>query len=84
MPKTCNNCGTEKTPATVPYVVHKSAMARAERQSKRLVAVIVILIALFAGYVAFDKWHDSQYEDVVETEEIIVDADRCKSCGRFK
>lgn len=28
MAKTCNSCGTDKNPASVPYVVHESAMAR--------------------------------------------------------
>ena len=49
MTKTCNNCGTEKTPATVPYVVHESAMARAERHSKRLWIVVLVLIGALIG-----------------------------------
>ena len=32
MEKKCNNCGTDKNPASAPYVVHESAMARAERE----------------------------------------------------
>ena len=40
---------------------------------KSLIAVFVILIVLFVGYIAFDKWSGSQYEDVVETEETIIE-----------
>ena len=76
MPKTCNNCGTEKTPATVPYVVHKSDMARAERQSKRLVAVIILLILLLVGSNIGWLVYNSQFE-VTETweQEVIQDAE---------
>ena len=37
MEKVCNGCGVEAANVSVPYVVHESAMARMERQSKRLV-----------------------------------------------
>ena len=75
MPKTCNNCGTEKTPATVPYVAHEFAMARAERQSKRLVAVIILLILLLVGSNIGWLLYESQFETVETTEEdIVVDA----------
>ena len=67
MPKTCNNCGTEKTPATVPYVAHESAMARAERQSKRLVAVIILLILLLVGSNIGWLVYNSQFEVVEES-----------------
>ena len=76
MPKTCNNCGTDKTPATVPYVAHESAMARAERQSKRLVAVIILLILLLVGSNIGWLVYNSQFE-VAETweQEVIQDAE---------
>ena len=75
MPKTCNNCGTEKTPATVPYVAHESAMARAERQSKRLVAVIILLILLLVGSNIGWLVYNSQFE-VAETNETIIEAEQ--------
>ena len=71
MPKTCNNCGTEKTPATVPYVAHEFAMARAERQSKRLVAVIILLILLLVGSNIGWLVYNSQLE-VVEESTVIT------------
>ena len=51
MAKTCNSCGTDKAPASVPYVVHESAMARAEREKKRLwIALIVAITIIFAQF----------------------------------
>ena len=80
MKKTCNNCGTEKTPATVPYVVHESAMARAERQSKRLVAVIILLVLLLVGSNIGWLVYNSQFE-VAETweQEVIQDAENSEN-----
>ena len=75
MPKTCNNCGTEKTPTTVPYVAHEFAMARAERQSKRLVAVIILLILLLVGSNIGWLVYESQFEDYVITQEVEQEAD---------
>lgn len=75
MSKTCNGCGTNNDMAVMPIAQHEKDQNRLMGIIKWLVAVIVILIVLFVGYIAFDKWRDSQYEDVVETEEIIVDAE---------
>lgn len=65
--KKCNNCGTDKNPASVPYVVHESAMARAERNTKALIWVIVLLIVLLVGTNAGWLWYESQFEVVEET-----------------
>lgn len=65
--KKCNNCGTNKNPASVPYVVHESAMARAERHTKSLICVIVLLIVLLVGTNAGWLWYESQFEIVEET-----------------
>ena len=69
MEKKCNNCGTDKAPASVPYVVHESAMARAERTQKSLVWVIVLLIVLLV--ISNVGWliYESQFEVVEETTE---------------
>ena len=71
----CNNCGTDKTPANVPYVVHESAMARAERQSKRLVAIIILLIILLVGSNIGWLVYENQFEDYVITQEVEQEAD---------
>lgn len=74
MSKTCNNCNTNDM-AVMPIAQHEKDQNRLMGIIKWLIAVIVILIVLFVGYIAFDKWRDNRYEDVVETEEIIVDAE---------
>ena len=67
----CSNCGKEKekTPETIPYIAHESAMARAERAAKRLWVVIILLIIMLVGTNAAWIWYESQFE-VVETTEI--------------
>lgn len=67
MEKKCNNCGTEKAPASVPYVVHESAMARAERQIKSLVWVIVLLIVLLVGSNCAWMIYENSFDDMTET-----------------
>lgn len=74
MAKTCNSCNTNNM-AVMPIAQHEKDQNRLMGIIKSLIAVIVILIVLLVGYIAFDKWRDSRYEDVVETEEIIVDAE---------
>lgn len=76
MSKTCNGCGTGNQPISVPYVVHESSMARAERQAKRLIAIIILLIVLLVGSNIGWLIYESQFETVeTSTEEsIVVDA----------
>ena len=75
MSKTCNGCGSDKLPSNVPYVVHESAMARAERQNKRLVWVIVLLIVLLVGSNIGWLVYESQFETVETTEEYEIQQD---------
>ena len=66
----CSNCNNEKTsPEAVPYIVHESAMARAERGAKRLWTVIILLIVLLVGSNGAWLWYESQFE-TVETVEV--------------
>ena len=65
--KKCNHCGTNSTPASVPYVVHESAMARAERHTNALVWVIVLLIVLLVGSNGAWLWYENQFDVVEET-----------------
>jgi hypothetical protein len=75
MSKTCNGCG-DKSPVSVPFVVHESAMARAERQSKRLVAIIILLIVLLVGSNIGWLVYESQFETVESWEqEVVQEAD---------
>ena len=70
--KHCNHCGTDKAPASVPYVVHESAMARAERQTKSLIWVIVLLIVLLVGSNGAWLWYENQFDIVEETTTTIT------------
>lgn len=74
MAKTCNSCNTNDM-AVMPIAQHEKDQNRLMGIIKWLITVILVLIVLLVGYIAFDKWRDSRYEDVVETEEIIVDAE---------
>ena len=66
MAKTCNSCSTNDM-AVMPIAQHEKDQNRLMSIIKRLIAVIVTLIVLFVGYIAFDKWRGSQYEVVEET-----------------
>ena len=65
--KKCNNCVTDKNPASVPYVVHESAMARAERHIKALILVIVLLIVLLVGSNGAWIAYENSFDDMTET-----------------
>lgn len=56
----------------IPFAAHESAMARAERQAKRLVAVIILLIVLLVGTNAGWLWYESTMETVIETTETVT------------
>lgn len=63
----CNTCKEKKKSLEpVPYIVHESAMARQERNNKRLWIVVIILIAALILSNAAWVWYESQFE-VVET-----------------
>lgn len=73
MSKTCNSCNTNDM-AVMPIAQHEKDQNRLMGIIKWLIAVIVILIVLFVGSNVFWIWRDSQYKDVVTTEETIIDA----------
>lgn len=75
MSKTCNNCGSEKKPQSVPYIVHESDMSRLERQLKRLWIVILVLIFMLVGSNCAWLWYESQFETVGTVQEVIQEAD---------
>lgn len=73
MSKTCNGCGTSNQPISVPYIVHESSMVRAERQAKRLIAIIILLIVLFVGSNIGWLIYESQFETVETVEEYAIE-----------
>lgn len=66
----CGNCnGKDKnTPENVPYLVHESEMARAERTIKRLWITTLILIFMLVGTNAAWLWWNNQWETVESWE----------------
>lgn len=75
MSKTCNNCGTDKKPSTVPYAVLEDFKETAKANSLKWFIFSMVLLVLFVGSNCLWIYRESQYEDVVTTEEIIVDAE---------
>ena len=70
--KKCNHCGTDKNPGNVPYIAHESAMARSERNSKRLWIIILVLIVALIGTNLAWIIFESQFEVVEETSTTIT------------
>lgn len=61
----CSNCKSDKSNhKAVPYIVHESAMARAERSAKRLWAVIILLIVFLVASNGVWIWYESQFETI--------------------
>ena len=56
----------------IPFAVHESAMARAERHIKALIWVIVLLIVLLVGSNVGWLIYNSQFEVVEETTTTIT------------
>ena len=81
--KKCNHCGTNSTPTSVPYVVHESDMARAERHTKALIWVIVLLIVLLVGSNGAWLWYENQFEVVEETTETIITQDNADGYNNY-
>lgn len=76
MSKTCNGCGSDKTPKNVPYFFHEGNMSRLERELKRLWIVVLVLIFLLVGSNCAWLWYESQFETIEETyQEVIQEAD---------
>lgn len=63
----CETCKSKQNPISIPYVAHEKAMARAERQIKSLVWVIVLLILLLVGSNVGWLLYESQFEVVEES-----------------
>ena len=70
----CNGCEElERKPETIPYIVHESALARAERTIKRMWVLVILLIILLTATNAGWIWYESQFEDVYQ--EVTQDAE---------
>lgn len=72
--KKCDDCATAK-PSFVPYAVYEMEQAKSERTSKRLIAVIVLLILLLVGSNIGWLIYESQFETIETTQEVVQEAD---------
>ena len=72
----CKECKEKRmevnTPENVPYIVHETAMARNERNVKRMVVALVAAIALLFASNALWLWAWNSYD--YSSEEIIIDS----------
>lgn len=74
MSKNCNNCGTEEM-AVMPMAQHEKDQNRLMSIIKSLIAVIIVLIVLLVGSNIAWVIYENSFEEVITTEEIIVDAE---------
>lgn len=79
----CATCANRKRVEPVPYSVHESDMARAERSNKRLWVIVIILI--FALILSNAAWvyYESQFEDVVTTTQEVQQDTRSGGSNNF-
>ena len=77
MSKTCNNCGTDKKPSSVPYAVLEDFKETAKANSLKWFIICLVLIVLLVGTNIGWLVYESQFEDIVEitTQEVEQDAD---------
>ena len=59
----------------IPYIAHESAMSRMERTNKRLWILCIIMFLALVGTNAGWIYYESQWEDVVTTQEVSQDVD---------
>ena len=76
MLKTCNNCGTDKKPSSVPYAVLVDFKETAKANSLKWFIVCLVLIVLLVGSNIGWLVYESQFEVVEETyQEVVQDAE---------
>ena len=78
--KKCDDCATAK-PSFVPYAVYEMEQAKSERTSKRLIAVIVLLILLLVGSNIGWLIYESQFETIETTIEAEQDGEGINVVG---
>ena len=69
MSKTCNNCGTDKKPSSVPYTVVVDFKETAKANSLKWFIFSMTILILFVGSNIFWIWKNNQYEKVQEVVE---------------
>ena len=69
MSKTCNNCGTDKKPSSVPYAVLADFKETAKANSLKWFIICLVLILLLVGTNIGWLVYESQYEVIESTTE---------------
>lgn len=71
----CEACKAKQEAESIPFIAHESIVATLERTIKRLWILALALILLLVGTNALWIWHESQFEDVVITQDVAQDAE---------
>lgn len=69
----CETCKSKSEIENVPYIVHESSMARAERQVKRVWIALIVAIALI--FASNSVWLYALMQYDYSSEQIIVDSE---------
>ena len=71
----CENCKAKtcKELESVPYIAHEAAMARMERQIKRLWITVLVLIVMLVSTNGAWIWYEGQMETIYQ--EVTQEAD---------
>ena len=69
MSKTCDNCGTDKKPSSVPYAVLVDFKETAKANSLKWFIFSMTILILFVGSNIFWIWKNNQYQKVQEVVE---------------
>lgn len=79
MSKVCNACGSNKVQGTITQAAYECAMARADRQHRRMWILVLVLIA--ALIISNVVWiiYESQYETISQTCEGYTIEQQCES-----
>lgn len=75
MAHSCNNCGTDKKPSSVPYVVLVDFKETAKANSLKWFIICLVLIVLLVGSNIAWLMYENSFEDVVVAQEVEQDAD---------
>ena len=65
----CSTCRENKV-EPIPYIAHESAMARSERNFKRLMTAFLIVLAMWFSTIGIFIWYINQYDfDAISYEQ---------------
>lgn len=67
--------GDKMEEKNIPYFAHEGITARMERANRRMWILCIILIVLLAATNGAWIWYETQFEDVVTSNEITQDVD---------